>query len=322
MRRKKNILVLNAGVGKVTRRYKGLVTREDVRRKFVFFAGVLFVGLLMLALIIWGVASVVTEIIAPDKESAVYAGEEETYGDADSLSLLAIKLSDDSSAIEQMVLSRFEAAEGGVYICGLSPRVAYRGKTFGEYFAEGGTAALTEAVAGFVGCERIYAASMTYTQLRRVINVFGGVTITVPYDINYKSPEGDRNIVAAAGTREYTGWELARLLGYPGWQGGEREQSYMYATVVANLLNERLRYETVDELKNVLRRLDDECTIEINMTDFQFRSRGLLHLASLNDGEIAAAFDVWPRENADGTLEYGGDDLELIKAAFADRGEE
>lgn len=330
MSKKKNILKLDSSLGKVRRRYKGYAAAEEQKRKLVLYAAAGLVAALLVMLAIWGVGTVIAEIIAPDKVTATSPMEEKAMTEEDATVMMVLKLSDDHTAVEHMVLTRFDPMDNRVYVAGIMPGLQYKDRTLGDIFAEGGAAQVAEAVADIVDCDRVYTVTMDYTSLRKVVNVFGGVTITVPYAIKYDSPNNDRNLNVAPGTREYTGWEIARLLNYPYWNGGEQEQLYMYAMVASRIINEHLRYTETIKLKNILNNIYDEADADITMTEFQHKARGLLHLcevnrqlAELNEDaeekqELAVIVDVWPEQTENG-LEYTGRNRDIMIAAFGRR---
>jgi len=324
MSRKKQLLKLDNSLGKVGRRRKSFASDDERRRQIALYAGAILVGVLVVLLAGLGIGTVVAEIIAPDKVTASSPAEQKALGDEDAMVVLALKLSDDHSVVENMVLVRLDPIDSRGYVCGLSPRVVHNDRQLGDYFVSGGAAELAGAVAELVDCEKVYTLSVDYTSMRKVINIFGGATITVPYAIKYDSPNNDRNLNVAPGTREYTGWEIARLLNYPNWVGGEQEQAGMYAMVVNSLINENMDYSQSDQLKKVLNKLYDEADTDITMTDFQRQSAGLLYMCSVNrqldkDGELSVIVDVWPDERSDGGLEYGEEDMRLLRAAFGRR---
>ena len=329
MNKKKNILKLDSSLGKVRRRYKGYAAAEEQKRKLVLYAAAGLVGALLVMLAIWGVGTVIAEIIAPDKVTASSPMEEKAMTEEDATVMMVFKLSDDHTAVEHMVLTRFDPMDSRVYVAGLSPGLQYGDSTLADIFVEGGEASVAEAVAEMVDCDRVYTVSVDYTSLRKVINIFGGVTITVPYAIKYDSPNNDRNLNVAPGTREYTGWEIARLLNYPYWNGGEQEQLYMYAMVASRIINEHLRYTETIRLKNILNNIYDEADADITMTEFQHKARGLLHLCQVNrqlaengeteeNRELAVIVDVWPEQTENG-LEYTGKNRDIMIAAFGRR---
>ena len=324
MSRKKHLLRLDGSLGKVHRRSSGFGAEDERRRRLVLYIAAGVVGALLLALSVWGIGTVIAEIIEPEKVTATSPVETRDMTDEDAIVTLVFKLSDDGNTVEHMVLTRFDPIDSRVYVTGLSPRVEENGVTLGDYFIEGGTTAVTEAVARLVDCDKVFSITVNYTTLRRVVNIFGGVNITVPYAIKYDSPNNDRNLNVAPGTREYTGWEVARLLNYPDWNGGEQEQLYMYATVTGNIINEKLRYTESDQLKRILSRIYEEADSDITMTDFQHKSAGLLYLCSVNNrlaegSTLSVIVDVWPEEKSGGTLEYTGRNLEIMRAAFGRR---
>lgn len=323
MSKKKNILKLDSSLGKVRRRYKGYAAAEEQKRKLVLYAAAGLVAALVLMLAVWGVGTVVAEIIAPDKVTATSPMEEREMGEEDATVMLVLKLSDDHDAVEHMVLTRFDPMDNRVYVAGISPRLLCGEKTLGEHFTEGGSSQVAQALAELVDCDRVFTVSVDYTSMRKVINIFGGVTITVPYAIKYDSPNNDRNLNVAPGTREYTGWEIARLLNYPYWNGGEQEQLYMYAMVAGRIISEHLNYSETIKLKNILNNVYDEAEADITMTEFQSKAAGLLHLCSVNrqlaeGSELAVVVDVWPEETENG-LEYTGKNYDIMLAAFGRR---
>lgn len=322
--KKKHMLKLDSSLGKVGRQYRGMAAVEERRRKIPLYAGAVLVGFLVVLLAILGIGTVIAEIIAPDKVTATSAAEERAMTDEDAMVLLVLKLSDDHTSVEHMVLSRLDPIDGRAYVCGISPRVVYEDMTLGEYFVQGGTSGLADAVAGLMDCHKVYTLSVDYTSMRKVINIFGGATITVPYAIKYDSPNNDRNLNVAPGTREYTGWEIARLLNYPNWKGGEQEQLYMYAMVVSRLIDENINYTESDQIKKVLNRLYEEAETDITMTDFQHQTAGLMYMCSVNrqlsdESSLSVIVEVWPEEQSDGTLAYSEESLEMLHIAFGRR---
>lgn len=322
MSKKKDLLRLDGSLGKVRRRYKGYAAAEEQKRKIVLYAGAVMVAVLMVMLAAWGIGTVVAEIIAPDeKVTATSPMEAKEMTEEDAMNVLVLKLDDEHNTVESMVITRFDPVDSRVYVAGLSPRIKHGDRTLGEYFIEGGAEKLAEAVAELVDCDKVFTISVDYVSTRKVINIFGGITLTIPYAIKYDSPNNDRNLNVAPGTREYTGWEIARLLNYPDWNGGEQEQLYMYATVVNQIINEKLYYTESVRLRSVLNRIYDEADSDITMTDFQRHTAGLLYLCSINgklaeDAQLSVIVDVWPDEQGDGTLEYSGDNLKIMCAAF------
>lgn len=326
MNRKKDMLKLDSSLGKVGRRYRGFAAAEERKRKIVLYSAAIVVAVLVALLAALGIGTIVAEIIAPDKVTAGSEAEEKQMGDEDAMVVLAVKLSDDHSEVEHMVLTRLDPIDSRAYVCALSPRVVCNDVRLGDYYVSDGIDALAQAVAELVGCEKVYTISVDYTSMRKVINIFGGATITIPYAIKYDSPNNDRNLNVAPGTREYTGWEISRILNYPYWEGGEREQLYMYAMVVNSLLNENMYYSGSEQLRNILNKIYDHADTDISMTDFQRQSAGLLYMCSVNDrlsedSTLSVIVDAWPEERPDGSLEFTGDSYKLLRAAFGRRGE-
>ena len=190
--RRKSLIITDSRAGKVYRRSGPAATADQRRRRLVMNSTAALLAAVIVILIVWGLVSVIADIMKPEPiESQVPIDEAAAqFSDIDSLCILVTKLSDDKTVPEQTMIARFEPSEARVYVNGLPRNLTIDGSSLAEHYARGGTAGLSSAVAKLIDVEQICPISFTYDDIKPIINVFDTVTVTVPYGINYTSPDG------------------------------------------------------------------------------------------------------------------------------------
>lgn len=322
MRKPKNLLVLEGGIGKVERRHTSYVSTDYSRRRTVLRITGTVLALVVVLMAVWGIVSVFASIMEPEKHKLINVDNAATeFGDDDALDILLIK-TDDNGMADKCVLMRFEPSEERVYLTGLSPRTVFGGKTLYDHYAEGGTEQCSSVIAADADCPTVYTIVLNYKQTGPLINDIGTVTVTVPYTINYTSPNNDRNINVAAGTREFTGGEVARLLNYPDWQGGEAEHLSMHSSIVGTLISEQLTPKADEEkIKKLYLTLYSDIAFDMPMSAYHNALNGLLYLAHSNDeGSLSMQVTLETQEQSDGTLSFTEKGRAQLQAIFGRRG--
>lgn len=322
---RKNLIMLDDSIGmSIKRGGRRKYASFDDRQRDTFLK--IFIGFIVPVLVVvavWGFVSVAAEIMMPDVNSALNnqnSGEQElVFDDSDSLTVLIIKTSDDRKIAQQFLLVRFQPSEEHAYVASFDVNTLTQGVTLAQRFEQGGAAECASALSALTGCENIHTAIMTYNNLKKFVTKIGGVTITVPYSINYQSPNNDRNLNVAAGTRLYEGGETARLLNYPDWKGGAKEHRLMHQAVLCTAINEQFYGLDSDELQELFNLFYSNCTSDLTMGIYQRVSTGLAYLASLEDEHLALEANFSPTEKADGTFVFEGEELKLLQAVFGDR---
>lgn len=319
-RRKKNIVVLDNSIGKVRRSKRMFISREEVHRNLAGRAILILLATFAGLFGLLGIVSVATDIMRPEIENQLPGVSEEAakFDDKDSLVLAAIKL-DDEDIPEKLVLIRFEPSEERIYVSGIHMNTLSGEMTLAEHYARGETAQLSRALAELVDCDTVYTMLINYVQQRKLINYFEGITLTLEYDITYQSPNNDRNLNVVAGTRLYTGWETARLLNYPDWEGGEAEHLDMYTYVMTQFLSQNFKGFDEKSLQKFFAHVCAYSIIDIPTNSFHKANAGLLHLSHVNNGETAMSVDLSPTLNEDNNYVFEDDALLLLQAVFGDR---
>ena len=327
-RKSKTLLITGNNLGKVYRTKSNWKPPGYYQRRTVIIFTAVILSLVALTAGIWGIAMVATDIMRPNVEeeelpTALDDLNEAAYSfaDPDAMDVLAIKVSDDLKKPEYCMLMRFEPSEERVYITDIRTDLMLGERTLAGWFTEYGVEEMATHLAEYIDCDRVFTVRFTYTQTRLLLNDFGGVEITVPYAISYQSPNNDRNLNVAAGTRLYTGGETARLLNYPNWKGGEAEHRKMYCHVVGAFVSQLLSPKRSEGFINedYLKLLSGtEC--DIGRTDINAKSAGLTYLAHSNTGALTMFVDVEKNDNG-GASGYTEEGFALLQAVFGRRDE-
>lgn len=276
---------------------------------------------------IWGIARIITDIMRPDtaEEEPIPTPYDEimeeasAYGDGSALDILVMKMSDDGSRPEYLMLTRFEPSEERVYITDLLTTLQLGDRSLIGWYKEYGVETMAEKLADYLGCERVYTVRLNYKQIRLTLNAYGGVEYQVPYPIIYKSPKGDRDINVPAGTRLYTGGETARILNYPGWKNGEVEHRRMYCEVLAAFISHQLMPERIENITADYSTLLEQTQCDLPRTVLQQRLSGLGYLAKRNKGSLTMIVEIKKDIYSDTSTGYTEEGEKLIRAVFGDR---
>lgn len=298
------------------------------QRRRVISAVITVFALLAVVSGVWGMARIITDVMRPDTEEEQPStildeikDEASEYGDDSAFDMLVMKMSDDYSRPEYIMLVRFEPSEERVYITDLLTTLQLGDRSLIGWYKEYGVETMAEKLAEYLDCGRVYTVRLNYNRMRRALNAFGGVEYNVPYPIIYKSPKGDRDVNVAAGTRLYTGGETARILNYPGWKNGEVEHRRMYCEVLAAFISGQLKPERLESIPSDYSKLLDETQCDLPRTVFQERLSGLEYLATRNTGSLTMIVDIKKEIYSDTSTGYTEDGEKLIRAVFGRREE-
>ena len=325
--RPRSLLMTDRRTGKVTRVSRTWKPPGYRQRRRVISAASTVLVIVAFIVGVWGTASIITDIMRPeiseeDQTTSMLdeiKAEASNFDDGDAQDLLIIKVNDELTKPEYCFLVRFEPSEERVYITDLLTSLRIGDRTLAGWFREYGAETMAEKLAGYLDCDRVHTVLITYKQIRLLINGYGGVEYRIPYPINYKSPDGDRNLNTSAGIRLYTGGETARLLNYPGWKGGEQEHRKMYCEVIAALISKQLSPDRADQLKGDYIKLVEGTVCDISRTDFQKVSAGMAYLASSNTGNLTMVVEIEKCALEDGDTGYDENELEMLRAVFGRR---
>lgn len=296
--------------------------RRTMRVVLIVTSAVAFV-LIFFLVSLWLVRDLGNDSKNRVESSPTVNDDEYIYSEKDSLTVLIAMTNDNATEAEHFILMRIDPShwdEGngyGVCFMSLPPEMAVDGITLSRSYALGGTAECARVLKDISGSREIYSATINYKTLRELIQVVGGITVTVEHDINYVSPKGDRNISTAAGTREFNGSEGARLLYCDDWPGGVEEQRLMLCRAFASIANKLITRKNSSYLDYYFNKITTAVSTTVSAGAYQEIKTGLYTFALDNDGaNITEIYLCGCDTDEDGQLYLTDDGVLYLKALF------
>lgn len=296
--------------------------RRTMRVVLIVTSAVAFV-LIFFLVSLWLVRDLGNDSKNRVESSPTVNDDEYIYSEKDSLTVLIAMTNDNATEAEHFILmridpSRWDEGNGyGVCFMSLPPEMAVDGITLSRSYALGGTAECARVLKDISGSREIYSATINYKTLRELIQVVGGITVTVEHDINYVSPKGDRNISTAAGTREFNGSEGARLLYCDDWPGGVEEQRLMLCRAFASIANKLITRKNSSYLDYYFNKITTAVSTTVSAGAYQEIKTGLYTFALDNDGaNITEIYLCGCDTDEDGQLYLTDDGVLYLKALF------
>lgn len=191
----------------------------------------------------------------------------------------------DKKAMRFAWLVRVRMPERAVCICPVSPAatVEFEGgeRTLSDILARYGEKRLIEAVENYSGGTVDRYASSTDESFKSMINYFGGVSVTVPDQIEYR---GDFTLILVKGKQNMKGDTLFKYLRYLGLLGDTEAQ----AKVLSDILGSVFVPRNSGRLGNIFAKFSNTLNTDITIVDFSQAENGIR--AILDGGmEITAA---------------------------------
>lgn len=171
-----------------------------------------------------------------------------------------------------------------------------------ELYAEQGVQKAQSAVGSLLSLEFDNYAVITYSNIERWINQLGdGLEFTLPENLEYEDAESGYSINLAGGPRVLTASQAVRVLRYPRWHGGRKQQADIQAQLLAAMLNQY--FLSSRDLQADFDNFIGLLQTDIKVSHFVSAKPMLEYLASRNTGELAAAVSL------EGTYVGSGDNI-------------
>lgn len=183
-------------------------------------------------------------------------------------------------------LVRVRMPERAVGICPVSPATAVEldggeSLTLNDIFARYGEKRLLEAVEDYTGRQVDRYVASTDESFKSMINYFGGVTVNVPDQIEYR---GDFTLILVKGKQNMKGDTLFKYLRYLGLLGDADAQEQ----VLADILGSVFKPQNAGRLSNIFSKFSNTLNTNVTIVDFSQAENGIR--AILDGGmEITAA---------------------------------
>lgn len=332
-RKKYNIVTLDETPVKVERGRKVFTPAEQKSRmaRLLMRVGIA-AGIVILAVVVS--LTVISQVGNSRKqvpeEKKKTTDEQVVYTDNDSISVLIALTDDGKKSAEHFLLMRIdpmcltmENYGYGVCFMSLPPELSVldSGETMAKEFSVGGTAQCAADLQGVCDSKKIYTATINYKSLYKLIDSIGGVIMTIEHDLNYISPNGDKNIYISAGHRSCTGSEAARVMYCPDWPGGVDEQRLVISRAFAEMANKLLCRNNSAYLDSYFKKITNAVTTDVSAGKYQEIKKSLHQFALDNDGseDITKIF-LCQTEEIDGVLRFSEKGEQAMKTLFGAHG--
>lgn len=171
-----------------------------------------------------------------------------------------------------------------------------------ELYADQGVQKAQSVVGGLLNLEFDNYAVITYDNIERWINQLGdGLEFTLPENLEYEDAESGYSINLAGGPRVLTASQTVRVLRYPRWHGGRKQQADVQAQLLAAMFNQY--FLSSRDLEADFDNFIGLLQTDIKVSHFVSAKPMLEYLASRNTGELAAAVSL------EGTYVGSGDNI-------------
>lgn len=160
-----------------------------------------------------------------------------------------------------------------------------------ELYADQGVQKAQSVVGSLLNLEFDNYAVITYDNIERWINQLGdGLEFTLPENLEYEDAESSYSINLAGGPRVLTASQTVRVLRYPRWHGGRKQQTDIQAQLLAAMINQY--FLSSRDLEADFDNFIGLLQTDIKVSHFVSAKPMLEYLASRNTGELAAAVSL------------------------------
>lgn len=160
-----------------------------------------------------------------------------------------------------------------------------------ELYADQGVQKAQSVVGSLLNLEFDNYAVITYDNIERWINQLGdGLEFTLPENLEYEDAESSYSINLAGGPRVLTASQTVRVLRYPRWHGGRKQQADIQAQLLAAMINQY--FLSSRDLEADFDNFIGLLQTDIKVSHFVSAKPMLEYLASRNTGELAAAVSL------------------------------
>lgn len=157
-----------------------------------------------------------------------------------------------------------------------------------DFYKKSGSMKTVQAVSEAFGIPVEKYMKFNRDAFNTLVNIFGGLTFSVPQDITYTNKKTGENTNLFSGKQYMDGTILTKMITYPGYSGGEEFRSKLAVNAITDMINQT----SAERLKNTLQDSFDKIIncVESNVSafDFSFRKSSIEYI--LDNSETPAIF--------------------------------
>lgn len=248
--------------------------------------------------------------------------EEEGFSNAESKTLLVIFDAEKRLSGTCFMLIRFIPSQTKAMVMPIpsDTRASYDGRedSVYEFYRLSGTAGAVGAAQSASGVAVDNFIKLEKKSFDALVNMLGGVTYTIPYDIIYNNPSTGEETILREGESFLDADMLRQLLTYPEFRGGEEYRAKTLGMIAMDMLNKKeIRQSVANSLSaNFNALMNSQPDTDITRYDFDEMSESLKHTL-INAPTFAAL--VMPSGQADenGLFVYDENFVKSLKIWFA-----
>ena len=153
-----------------------------------------------------------------------------------------------------------------------------------EFYRTGGSAKAVKAAGSALDISIDYYLKLNNESFATLVNIFGGVNFSVPYNLIYTNPDTGEEIIIREGDTYLDYNSLRKVITFPAYTSGEEYRAKMMGIAFLDLINKNVvsgfSYNIDDYFSQII-----NSTVETNFTAYDYKeiSDGMKYTAESSD---------------------------------------
>ena len=198
----------------------------------------------------------------------------------------------DKASDDIFVLARFLPIEKKLILVPIEgetySQINTKKSTVYEFYRTGGALQAVQAIENSTNINIEKYMKFNKDAFNTLVDIFGGVNFTVPYDMIYENKETGESVVLKQGRQPLDGIRLRWLLTYPEFKEGEEYRDKIVGSAVTDMINQSLGDRLASTLDTSFNSIINTVDTNITAYDFTFRKDAIAYL--IESGETPAQF--------------------------------
>ena len=142
-----------------------------------------------------------------------------------------------------------------------------------EFYRLGGTADAVEAVEAATDVEIDYYLKLNNESFGVVVDIFGGVDFTVPYNLEYSNTDTGEETIFREGENYLDSQAMRKIITYPLYNSGEEYRAKMLGVAVSDLINRNVTPGFSSHIDDYFSTIINS-SVETNFTAYDYEEQG------------------------------------------------
>ena len=198
----------------------------------------------------------------------------------------------DTETDDIFLLTRFLPVEQKLILVPISgntfSQINTKKSTVYDFYRTGGSLSAVEAVENATNIDIEKYMKFNKDSFNTLVDIFGGVNFTVPYDLIYDNTKTNESVVLRSGRQSLDGIRLRWLLTFPEYKEGEEYRNKMTGSAISSMINQSLGERLDGTLDLSFNSIINSVDTNITAYDFNFRKDAISYL--IEAGNTPAQF--------------------------------